>query len=43
MLSCEDDRFGKERAVMPTQIRENRTKKMLENNELVRNYYLGTA
>src|ERR1700733_6328303 len=35
MLILEDDRFGKERPQMPTQIRENHAKRMLKNNELV--------
>ena len=35
MLRLIDDGFGKERSIMPTQIRENRAKKVLKNNELV--------
>jgi len=34
MLSRDNDRFGKERFAMPTQIRENHTKRMLKANEL---------
>src|SRR5579864_1651366 len=35
MLTSRHDRFAKERPIMPTQIRENRAKRMLKNNEPV--------
>ncbi len=34
MLPGIDDRLGKERCFMPTQIRENHAKRMLKSNQL---------